>query len=296
MANETRLEASNYSIPLTAYSVGYKETSKLAALLDFIAPPVAVGRRFEFKRSDNAQAFYSENDDIRSINAEFKKVQYTGESVNEKTLNKGLSIRLDKDEIQGDDWAQRYTAILVQRLLRNELRRAIQALDAIAVSQESTWDSDKNPDEDLKAMLIDSSNASGIRPNRMLFGESAWDLRSNCLDSQSTSNAFNSGAMNPTQLAEKLMLDDCKVLNARYQLNNESKALISETNVYAFFAQELISKDEASNLKRFYTPTHDGQMFGVFLSEADKHYDLTVEHHSSIVACSTLGVRKLSLN
>ncbi len=296
MANESRLKASNYSIPLTAYSVGYKETSKLAALLDFIAPPVAVGRRFEFKKSDNAQAFYSENDDIRSINAEFKRVQYTGESVNEKTINKGLSIRLDMDECQGEDWQQRYVALLMQRLLRNELRRAIQALDTIAVSQDCTWDNSTNPDEDLKSMLIESSNSSGIRPNRLLFGEGAWDLRSNCLDSQTTSNAFNSGAMNPPQLAEKLMLDDCKVLNARYQVNDETKALVCDNSVYAFFAQDLISKDEASNLKRFYTPTGDGSIFRVYVDPKAKYVDITVEHYSSIVACSTLGVRKININ
>ncbi len=296
MANESRFGYTTYSVPLTLYSVGFKEQSNLLELLNFIAPPVAVSRRFEFKKSDNAQAFYSESDDVRSINAEFKSVQYSGESIYEKTINKGLTIRIDKDECLGEDWAERYTSVLIQRLLRNELRRAILALDTIAQAQDSVWDNSSNPDSDLKAMLMAGSNDSGIRPNRLLFGENAWDMRSNSLDVQSTSTAFNSGYMNPMQLSEKLMLEDCRVLNARYQINEDTKELIAANNVYAFFAQDLMSKDESSNLKRFYTPNADGSMFTVHLQDETKHFDLTVEHHSSIVACNTLGVKKLSIS
>ena len=131
-ANENRFTAGNYSEALTAFTVGWRDPENIAELLDFIAPPVPVGRRFEFKRSDNAQAFYSENDDVRAVGAEFKRVRYDGESINEKTLNKGLTIRVDHDEVAGDDWQERYVQMLMQRLLRNELRRAIQALDTIA--------------------------------------------------------------------------------------------------------------------------------------------------------------------
>ena len=71
----------------------------LEEMLEFIAPSIPVGRRFEFKSTNNAQAFYSDSDDIRSIGAEFKRVRYDGSSINEKTLNKGLTIRIDHDEV-----------------------------------------------------------------------------------------------------------------------------------------------------------------------------------------------------
>ena len=131
-ANENRFTATNYSEALTAFTVGWVDPDNIAKLLDFIARPIPVGRRFEFKRSENAQAFYSENDDVSAIGGEFKRVRYDGESVNEKTLNKGLTIRVDHDEVAGDDWQERYVQMLLQRLLRNELRRAITALDTIA--------------------------------------------------------------------------------------------------------------------------------------------------------------------
>ena len=77
-ANENKFTAGNYSEALTAFTTGWVDPDNISAILDFIAPPVPVGRRFEFKRSDNAQAFFSESDDVRSIGAEFKRVRYDG--------------------------------------------------------------------------------------------------------------------------------------------------------------------------------------------------------------------------
>lgn len=166
-ANENRFSAGNYSEALTAFTVGWNDPENTAKILDFIAPPIAVGRRFEFKRSDNAQAFYSESDDVRAIGAEFKRVSYSGESVNEKTINKGLTIRVDHDEVAGDDWQERYVQMLLQRLLRNELRRAVAAIDTIAAAsaETKTWNAQSNPDADIREMLMQAADESGVRPN-----------------------------------------------------------------------------------------------------------------------------------
>lgn len=61
-ANEARFTAATYSEPLTAFTVGWRDPENLQALLDFLSPPVPAGRRFEFKRHDNAEAFFSESD------------------------------------------------------------------------------------------------------------------------------------------------------------------------------------------------------------------------------------------
>ena len=58
-ANENKFTAGNYSEALTAFTVGWTDPDNIAAIHDFIAPPIPVGRLFEFKRSDNAQSFYS---------------------------------------------------------------------------------------------------------------------------------------------------------------------------------------------------------------------------------------------
>ncbi len=296
-ANENRLTAATYSEALTAFTVGWIDPENTSKILDFIAPPIPVGRRFEFKRSDNAQAFYSENDDVRSIGAEFKRVRYDGESINEKTLNKGLTIRVDHDEIAGEDWQERYVQMLLQRLLRNELRRAVAALDTIAESQDNVdWEGAENPDADIRKMLADAADESGIRPNRLLFGESAWDKRMTCLESQNSAVAFKGAAMAQAELAGKFLIDGCEVLSSRYQSAAAEKSKILGDTIYAFFAQNTISKDEPSNLKRFYTPTEEGSPFRVYCDTRAKYTDITVEHYSSIVATSSLGVRKLTIN
>lgn len=296
-ANENRFSAGNYSEALTAFTVGWVDPENTAKILDFIAPPIPVGRRFEFKKSDNAQAFYSESDDVRAIGAEFKRVSYTGESVNEKTINKGLTIRVDHDEVSGDDWQERYVQMLMQRLLRNELRRAVKALETIAASDNSakSWNAGANPDADIRNMLMLAADQSGVRPNRLLFGESAWDLRMTSLESQNSAVAFKGAAMAKDELAGKFMLDGCEVLSSRYQSAPATKSKILADAVFAFFAQNTLSKDEPSNLKRFYTPTEEGGAFRVYCDEHAKYTDITVEHYSSIVATSALGVRKLTV-
>lgn len=296
-ANENKFTASTFSSALTAYSTGWKDFAPLMAQIDFIAPAIPVGRRFEFKRSDNAQAFYSEADDVRAIGSEFKRVSYNGESINEKTLNKGLTIRVDHDEIAGVDWQERYVEMLVTRLLRNELRRAIGALDTISTSAGSskTWNSTSNPDSDIRAMLSAAASESGVRPNRLLFGEAAWDLRMTAFESQNNAVAFKAGSMSQAELAAKFLLEACNVVSSRYQSAPSQKTQIVGSSVYAFYAQNTISKDEPSNLKRFYTPAEEGGAFRVYCDEHAKYTDLTVEHYSSIIATSELGVKKITV-
>ena len=295
-ANENKFNAGNYSEALTAFTVGWQDQENIAKLLDFIAPPIPVGRRFEFKMSGNAQAFYSESDDVRAIGAEFKRVRYDGETVNEKTLNKGLTIRVDHDEVAGDDWQERYVQMLMQRLLRNELRRAVYALEDTAQDHGTvSWSGSANPDSDIRAMLSAAANESGVRPNRLLFGESAWDARMTCLESQNSAVAFKAGSMAQDELAGKFLLDGCEVVASRYQSGADQKSLVAGSTVFAFFGQNTISKDEPSNLKRFYTPMDEGSAFRVYCDEHAKYTDLTVEHYSSIVATSTLGIRKLTI-
>lgn len=295
-ANEGKFAASHYSEALTAFTTQWKDPENIAAMLDFIAPPIPVGRRFEFKRSVNAQAFYSESDDVRAIGSEFKRVRYDGESVNEKTLNKGLTIRVDHDEIFGNDWQERNVQALMQRLLRNELRRAVAALNIVAKSdsENKVWDSSANPDADIREMLMSAADESGVRPNRLLFGEAAWDLRMNSLESQNSAVAFKSGGMALSELAGKFLLDSCEVLSSRYQVSVAEKSSVLGSEVFAFFAMNGIDKNDPSNLKRFFTPTEDGSVFRVYCDEHAKYTDITVEHYSSIVATSDLGVRKIS--
>ncbi|MDR2677767.1 MAG: hypothetical protein LBB26_04400 [Puniceicoccales bacterium] len=297
-ANESRFTSANYSEPLTAFTVGWKDPENIEDLLNFIAPVIHVGKRFEFKKSDNEQAFLSESDDVRAIGSAFKTVDFTGTSVMAKTFNKGLTIRVDHDDVAGDDWRERYVQLLLRRLYRNELRRAVTAINSSTVPIPKVWggtDGSHNPDSDIRAELSSAADITGIRPNRIIFGEGVWDLRSDVYDTQSTAAAQRAATLSMGDLAHKLFVDEIRVFGARYQNTSTTKEQIVGNDVYLFYTQNDIVKDEPANIKRFVTPI-DGSNFRVYVEEHSKFTDLTVEHYSNIIVTSVGGIKWLSVS
>lgn len=299
-ANESRFTSAHYSEPLTAFTVGWKDKEKIEELLNFIAPMIPVARRFEFKVANNNEAFLSETDDIRSIGSAFKRVEFSGTSVTSKTYNKGLTIRVDHDDVAGDDWRERYVQLLLQRLYRNELRRAISALDTNAVTIPSegtyTWSDSTgtpNPDADIRSELEAAMNITGVRPNRLIIGEGAWDIRANAYDFQNNAGANRSASLNLEDLARKLFIDEARMISSRYQATDSSKSAFLGNTIYAFYTNDEIMKDEPANIKRFVTPVDGGSPFRVYIEEHSKFSDITVEHYSNIVVTSQSGIRKL---
>jgi hypothetical protein len=291
-ANEARFTSSNYSEPLTAYTVGWKDPEDLGALLERLFPTIQVGRRFEFKKANNAEAFLSEVDDIRAIGAPFKRVEYTGTTVNEKTINKGLTIRVDHDDVVGDGWRELTVQRLMQRLFRNELRRGIALIDAAATNTARIFATTTNPDAMIRDDLFDATGVSGIRPNVVVYGEAAWDLRADAYEGQDTPYAGRAAAMTPEELARKLMVDVVEIVKARYQSSASAKTAIVPSVVYSYLAQQGLSKDDPSNVKRFVTPTDAGRT-KVYVEEHSKFTDISVEHYSNIVVTSSgASIRK----
>ena len=297
-SNESRFDAAHFSQPLTAFATGWKDNDDLVSMLEFIAPTVHVGRRFEFKKADNSECFLSEEDDVRAIGSSFKRVEYSGNSVNEKTLNKGLTMRIDHDDVSGDNWQERYVQILIQRMYRNELRRAITALQSIATKPITTiWTGLKgNPDSDLLDAIIKAGNEAGIDPNRALFGRSAWQIRHNAYASSDKAGAFAGLIMQPNQFAAVVGLDDVRISKERFNntTTGEKKPMVNDS-IVVFHGQGTIDKDDASTLKRFVTPI-DGQQYRVYIQPHAKYTDITLEHYSNIITTSTLGVKTLKVS
>ncbi|MDR1414077.1 MAG: hypothetical protein LBI56_04045 [Puniceicoccales bacterium] len=295
-ANESRFTASTYSEALTAFTVGWKDSERREELLNFIAPVIPVAKRFEFKVGSNAQYFLSETDDIRSVGASFKRIEFEGTSITSRTYNKGLTVRVDHDDVAGDDWRERYVQLLLQRLLLNELRRAMEALESNAKGESApyVWDSSANPDSNIRSELEAAANDTGVRPNRIIIGEGAWDLRSDSYDAQNNAGATRAAGLTPEELARKLFVDAIRVVSARVQ-NTSAKSNILSNKIYAFYTRNEIMKDEPANIKRFVTPI-DGETFRVYQEEHNKFTDLTVEHYSNVVLTSKDGIRKLSVS
>lgn len=297
-ANDSRFLETHFSEPLTTYAVGFKDTENIEATLDFIAPPVQVGRRFEWKKAANGEAFLSEVvDDQRAIGSDFKRVEYTGEDVTDKTLNKGLTIVCDLDNVSGPNWERDRTNKLLRRLQRNELRRAFSALSAAATNTNKVWDSSADPDQQVRGDLITSANASGIRPNRVLYGDTSFNTRVGSYRAQNNAGGYASAGLTPDELAAELMVDRVVVSKERYQSSASAKSEIVSTKVLMFYGQDGVDTEDASHLKRFWSPVEGGGKFRVYRQQlSSKLVAITVEHYSKVVATFTTGIRQFTVS
>lgn len=296
LANEERFTAAHFSEPLTTYATGWTDPENIWATIDAMFPGIQVSRRFEYKKKLNAKAFLSETDDIRAIGSPFKRVEYPGESATERTINKGLTVRLDRDDMTpGEEEAT--VGRLLARLGRNDLRRGVALVVAAATNSNKTWDTTagKDPDQDVIADLITGGDARGISSNLVVYGESAWQKRALSHRAQDTAGGFASASLTPAQLAELLGVDGVLISRERYQSSASAKSKIVGAYVLMYFAQQNQSKDDASNVKRFWTPTESGR-YRVYREEHAKFIDISVEHYSNIVIPSSLGVRMFTVS
>ena len=292
-ATESQFNQNNYSDELTQFAQNWQDNENIENLLNFIAPKVPVSRRFEYKKSDTDQIFCSENDDLRALGSSFKRIEFDGSMIQAKTLNKGLTVRIDTDDIVGEDWEERYVHLLMKRLFRNELRRAVAALKTNAQVIEKTWTAESQPDMDIRETLLQNGQAHGFYPNRLLFGELAWYLRQDCYAIQNNAGARISSEMSRENLAEKLLVEDIKLLK-KQNLGIQGNE-ITGNEIFAFYAQNGLLKDEPSNIKRFVTPTDEGYLFRVYVEKHTKFTDITVEHYSNIVVTSNTNITQLNV-
>jgi hypothetical protein len=306
-ANDSRFLETYFSEPLTTYAVGWRDPNDIESTLQFLAPSVPVGRRFEWKAAVNAEEFLSEVvDDQRGIGADFKRVEYTGKDVTDKTHNKGLTYIADLDNVNVNDpnWQNAKVGKLLRRLFRNELRRGFTAIGAASTNHAVTWSSGTtaNPDNDVLTDLITATTASGIRPNRIVYGDTAWQNRHIAYENVlNTATAFaNIAALSPDQLAARLMVDKVYVSRERYQSAAATKSEVLGSVVYAFFAEDGVDTEDPSNTKRFvstFSKEEGGGLVRVYVQQISaKLVAITVEHYSKIVVTSSLGMRKWTVS
>lgn len=309
VANEERFIEANFSEPLTTYAVGYRDSENMEALLEFVCPKVLVGRRFEYVVYSNIEEFLSDAasvstvNDVRAIGAPFKRIEYTSSKSTGSTLNKGLTIRVDLDNMDGlPNWRQIYTAKIIRRLLRNELYRAVLLLSAAATSTSVTWSqvTNQDPDADLINAMTNFGNGMGMVPNRAMYGLQAWNQRAFTFRKLLTAGSLASAGMDEEELAGLVGLQDVMVNKARYQssfVTTSLKSFILGETVLVYMAEANQTPEDASNIKRFVSPTIGGQPMRVYEQVVNsKLVDITVEHYSNIVVTSTLGIQKLAVS
>lgn len=299
LANEERFTAAYYSEPLTQYATGWTDGENLQALLDFIAPRVPVGRRFEFKQAINSEAFLSEGDDLRAIGANFKRIEYKGQTINSKTDNRGLVYRLDLDEEgAGILTEELIVSRILQRLRRNQYRRAVTALLAsVTATTAKTWSSGAaTPTEDVGDAILAALKDSGLFPNRMLVDFQSWRYRQKGLAPQLTAASIADYRTTPIEWGALVGMEQTMLSRAVYQTSATVKSLITNAKVVVFVGQDAPSRDDPTNVKRFVTPVGDGD-FRVFRQPVGaKFVDISVEYYDGIVGTSTVGAQALTIS
>lgn len=298
-ANENAFADTFLSQPLTEYSVGWQqEHAALAELLEFIAPKVRAARRFEFRVANDKSAFAAaeSNQDIRSLGAEFNVYRDTGDIVQGKTLSKGLTKILDKDEVKDNPMAEEEAVAEIMGILyRSEIIRAFGVLAAAATNAAKTWSAGTDADADLLDAIAAGGDSAGLNPNRVLFGQTAWQKRVIALRGSDKAGGFASSGLDEAGLAGLLGIDAVKVCKQRYQGGSGKSALVTNNLVLAYNAQGGAGRNDPSNIKRFVTPTAGGD-YAVFREEKPATVAVTVAHYSNVVLTSSAGIRKLTIS
>lgn len=300
-ANESRFIEATFSEPLTAFAVGYRDPGQLQELLDFIAPVVPTTRRFEYALATNAEEFQAEtnNDDVRAIGGEFKQIEYTTHKSVGQTLNKGLTVKVDVDNVEDiPNWEQIWTARIMRRLLRAEALRAYTTLAALATGTPLIWNgtAGQDPDQDIANLAIAYADSCGMNPTRVLYGIGAWNARRQAHRAQNTAGGFASAQMDIGEVATSVGVDDGFVSRERYSTSASAKSRIIPNSVLIYLANANQSPEDASNIKRFVSNTQGGTPFRVFRQQLNsKFVQITVEHYSNILATATLGVQAANI-
>lgn len=294
LANESRFNAGTFSEGLTEYTVGFEDSENIQETLDYIAPAVPVGPRFEYKTGKDSKYFIAEINDKRAIGAEFKRLETSGETQTARTHNRGLTYRIDRDD---DLLAEEQVVKMLQTaIFRGKLRRAFTVLLAIDAGAGSVWDASSQPDELMRAQVAASQLASGVFPNRGVVGLPAWNYRAAAYAPQENAGATAGYGMSPEMVANGLGLDSMKLSRELFQVSGTAKNRILSSNVLFFNGHDGLMKDDPSNVKQFFTPVDGGGRFAVHRQEVGvKFIDITVEHNDLIVSTSTKGVKRMNV-
>lgn len=291
----------NFIEALTTYATGWKPEAGIDDLLAFITRAEKVGERFEYDQLTNVEAFLSSVDeDLRAKRSEFKEIPPpTSTKVQAATQNRGLQIIVENKDLAVKG-AEYYVGMLMQRLKLNKVRRAFALLSAAANNTAKTWDTTagKDPDQDVMSQLITAAAESGLRPNRVLYGETAWSKRSLAHRAQNTAGGFASASMNESQLAGLLQVDGVHVGKARYASSTSARSEVVSNLVIMFNALASADMQDPTNVIDFWSPCDiGGGQFAVYQWQIGaKFAGIAVEHNEKLVAVSDIGIEKFTVS
>jgi hypothetical protein len=287
-SNTSRFDASAYDQGLTEYTTSYEDPDDVWGMVEKCCPGVGVEPRFNFKKHDSSAAFLMEVDDTRAVGQRtFKRVEVLGTEVEARTFSRGLTMMVEKDELDSiPDVLKTRAGYLKQRLGRNELSRFITLADTAATTAPLVWSKlTPDPDNDIYDALDISQQEDGIWKNTAIYGGQAWFFRRGAFRAQSTAGAIASAQFDEDDLARNLRLRNCVVADNVRQLTSKIKTRFFGPAVYLYYAYSGMMKDDPSDFKRFWSAVgarggSKGSQLAVYVQEHSFGVDLTVHHRS----------------
>ena len=298
LANAASFDNTFMSVPLTTFAEGWRDPANLEEELEFVAPIVEVPRKFQWRKWDEKDDFFIDSDDARAPGGDFKKVAFSGSLVESRTINRGLTVFIDADEVDDLERAkQRYTAYLLRRGVRSDLYTAGGLLVAGATNSAKTWNTSADPDTELLDLCEACADASGVYPPRIYMGSAAWILRVKAYRGQDVAGQGLSASWTPEQVAQWLAIERLFVSKSRYQSSASAKTKVTGSYAVAFTAEAGQISDDPSNIKRFVTRCGDGTLRRVYERQvSEKLVAISVERYVRTVVTSTSGLRKYTVS
>jgi len=288
---------SHYSEGVTDFVVGCQGTdlAPLIAERDSIAPSVRVPRRFEFKKSKKGLAFLANENDLRAIGSGFNKVGDGRESVDAHVFNRGLTTTLDRDEMMDGDIEQAARS-LTAILLRNSIKRGYALLAGTATNTGKVWGSAADPDGDVMEKMVAILEARGVLPNRAIYGSAAWLRRRTSYVGNDGDGTGALATLPPDQVAQAIAVEQLRISRAVAKSTEKgAKSLMLANKVFLYYADAVASRDDASNIKRFWSPTANGGDIAVYVNEKNKTVDVTVELYELMAVTDSDGILSLTV-
>ena len=298
--------ASSLAQDISGYLAGLPSTDE-SDLLDLIAPPVMTADFFQFTKADDL-AYLTEADDsdIRAVGANFKRIQFSGTTVTDGTVQKGLTQRVDHRTIPMINgswvagWENNVAAGLKNRLIRAEKVRALSVIDAAANNTNVNWTTTPataNPDGDIRKAAERTRLATGLTATNLMIGSTAQQTRQDAYEAGARTNQANHGDYTPQQIANYAQCRTGFIETGIKQSKKGATKVVTLGNVaYVYNAEKSPMVQDPSNIKRCWSPTLNGGMWMVFVQENAAWTDITVFHQSKVIIPISVGIEKLTIS
>lgn len=293
---------------LKNFASGLAQDAMKNSLAEFIAPRVVTGIASGQYKVFGDKNTFSAPDASRAIGGKARRIGFDSEDAWFNCAPYALEIVIDEFERKaaGADNAMleeaKTKAVTTQAILSHE--KAV--FDAVAagvsaVSSRGTWDSSSDPIEELDEQIVAIAEETGMMPNRMVIGLSAFKILRNNANVKARQPGSANIGVTTSQLSAMLINPniDIRVGVLSYDQNKPGKASskksIVGSRVYIFCASDSPTQYDPSFAKTF--TVSPGGVFDVRMYQDDPRTDvIALDWTSQIALTAARACRRLDVS